>query len=123
MKNAGFFFFFFFFFFFKLRQISSSESLRVKSELFFLFCGYRFWSDMWLDHILHFVHLVLEVAQLLVEIFIVFRPVGCFTVELFKFFIQFHQILGYFPSLLQTCLLYTSPSPRDLSTSRMPSSA
>ena len=24
---------------------------------------------------------------------------------------------------LQTCLLYTSPSPRDLSTSRMPSSA
>ena len=25
--------------------------------------------------------------------------------------------------LLQTCLLYTSPSPRDLSTSRMPSSA
>ena len=26
-------------------------------------------------------------------------------------------------SLLQICLLYTSPSPRDLSTSRMPSSA
>ena len=25
--------------------------------------------------------------------------------------------------LLKTCLLYTSPSPRDLSTSRMPSSA
>ena len=25
--------------------------------------------------------------------------------------------------LLNTCLLYTSPSPRDLSTSRMPSSA
>ena len=29
---------------------------------------------------------------------------------------------SYF-GLLQTCLLYTSPSPRDLSTSRMPSSA
>ena len=27
------------------------------------------------------------------------------------------------PGLLYTCLLYTSPSPRDLSTSRMPSSA
>ena len=27
------------------------------------------------------------------------------------------------PSILLTCLLYTSPSPRDLSTSRMPSSA
>ena len=29
--------------------------------------------------------------------------------------------LGY--SAINTCLLYTSPSPRDLSTSRMPSSA
>ena len=28
-----------------------------------------------------------------------------------------------FRRLLRTCLLYTSPSPRDLSTSRMPSSA
>ena len=28
-----------------------------------------------------------------------------------------------FTHCLQTCLLYTSPSPRDLSTSRMPSSA
>ena len=27
------------------------------------------------------------------------------------------------PLLIITCLLYTSPSPRDLSTSRMPSSA
>ena len=30
---------------------------------------------------------------------------------------------GHFFSLDQTCLLYTSPSPRDLSTPRMPSSA
>ena len=28
-----------------------------------------------------------------------------------------------FPGILNGCLLYTSPSPRDLSTSRMPSSA
>ena len=28
-----------------------------------------------------------------------------------------------FDTMLQDCLLYTSPSPRDLSTSRMPSSA
>ena len=34
------------------------------------------------------------------------------------------QQLKFFPSLREyTCLLYTSPSPRDLSTSRMPSSA
>ena len=30
---------------------------------------------------------------------------------------------GFFGSYLDICLLYTSPSPRDLSTSRMPSSA
>ena len=30
---------------------------------------------------------------------------------------------GSDPSSMKTCLLYTSPSPRDLSTSRMPSSA
>ena len=28
-----------------------------------------------------------------------------------------------FATIVRTCLLYTSPSPRDLSTSRMPSSA
>ena len=30
---------------------------------------------------------------------------------------------NYYYGQLMTCLLYTSPSPRDLSTSRMPSSA
>ena len=30
---------------------------------------------------------------------------------------------GYESIILRICLLYTSPSPRDLSTSRMPSSA
>ena len=30
---------------------------------------------------------------------------------------------GYDTRLVRPCLLYTSPSPRDLSTSRMPSSA
>ena len=32
-------------------------------------------------------------------------------------------ILGKAPDMFEGCLLYTSPSPRDLSTSRMPSSA
>ena len=31
--------------------------------------------------------------------------------------------LGYYRGMTVSCLLYTSPSPRDLSTSRMPSSA
>ena len=33
------------------------------------------------------------------------------------------ELLEMLATLLETCLLYTSPSPRDLSTSRMPSSA
>ena len=33
------------------------------------------------------------------------------------------DINGFIGSLFSNCLLYTSPSPRDLSTSRMPSSA
>ena len=35
---------------------------------------------------------------------------------------NFEQFLGFVQQLID-CLLYTSPSPRDLSTSRMPSSA
>ena len=35
----------------------------------------------------------------------------------------FGALLGYLPFNFPPCLLYTSPSPRDLSTSRMPSSA
>ena len=33
------------------------------------------------------------------------------------------ELIDYYISISTTCLLYTSPSPRDLSTSRMPSSA
>ena len=33
------------------------------------------------------------------------------------------EVKELFPRSLMVCLLYTSPSPRDLSTSRMPSSA
>ena len=36
---------------------------------------------------------------------------------------QAEKRLRFSTSLARTCLLYTSPSPRDLSTSRMPSSA
>ena len=34
-----------------------------------------------------------------------------------------HKERPFFAGLVDFCLLYTSPSPRDLSTSRMPSSA
>ena len=36
---------------------------------------------------------------------------------------QFQDLLDDAIQIYQDCLLYTSPSPRDLSTSRMPSSA
>ena len=38
-------------------------------------------------------------------------------------FVEEFLWLGFFNYKLGVCLLYTSPSPRDLSTSRMPSSA
>ena len=42
----------------------------------------------------------------------------------YEVFCQLRQEQGLsLPTNLYTCLLYTSPSPRDLSTSRMPSSA
>ena len=46
-------------------------------------------------------------------------------VEIYKFVEKIRQILdtGLYIDFDETCLLYTSPSPRDLSTSRMPSSA
>ena len=34
-----------------------------------------------------------------------------------------HAAVNTFPGLVHTCLLYTYPSPRDISGSRMPSSA
>ena len=37
--------------------------------------------------------------------------------------IERQQSVRPLPGSLDSCLLYTSPSPRDLSTSRMPSSA
>ena len=48
------------------------------------------------------------------------------AVLLFLISVQMGQDLPLFreeSTILETCLLYTSPSPRDLSTSRMPSSA
>ena len=37
--------------------------------------------------------------------------------------LYYHKNLQNIPGIILPCLLYTSPSPRDLSTSRMPSSA
>ena len=45
------------------------------------------------------------------------------TAQIRNLFIAFAVLLTTAQLRLETCLLYTSPSPRDLSTSRMPSSA
>ena len=46
---------------------------------------------------------------------------NCGKTTLFNALTGSNQFVGNWPGV--TCLLYTSPSPRDLSTSRMPSSA
>ena len=53
---------------------------------------------------------------------------GALTLPETQTSLNFEQKLGHLyedslATLLESCLLYTSPSPRDLSTSRMPSSA
>ena len=45
----------------------------------------------------------------------------CYATEFNK--INLDELKAEIVTLMTTCLLYTSPSPRDLSTSRMPSSA
>ena len=50
--------------------------------------------------------------------------VGYPILDLENFFTDIHKYLRLLEeTVINTCLLYTSPSPRDLSTSRMPSSA
>ena len=51
--------------------------------------------------------------------------VACFQREMMKFVEQnnLNAVFPYLDNITICCLLYTSPSPRDLSTSRMPSSA
>ena len=53
--------------------------------------------------------------------------VDCLKKELNKMCASRDQLVGELDKMkmlmMDTCLLYTSPSPRDLSTSRMPSSA
>ena len=45
------------------------------------------------------------------------------TIDFIQSMVQNHQLKAVQLHGEETCLLYTSPSPRDLSTSRMPSSA
>ena len=45
------------------------------------------------------------------------------SIEANAHLIKFDSTHGTLTQEVKTCLLYTSPSPRDLSTSRMPSSA
>ena len=54
------------------------------------------------------------------------RPIGLPFPILSSYIAAYSEIYGSWlliVGLLTSCLLYTSPSPRDLSTSRMPSSA
>ena len=63
----------------------------------------------------------LNVLTAFIATAIVFVLIGVDPIKATKILI--YGALGYDEGLGYTCLLYTSPSPRDLSTSRMPSSA
>ena len=60
----------------------------------------------------------LEVIYLSFTVWPILSPLPSFDMRLITFILE-----QTFSLILLTCLLYTSPSPRDLSTSRMPSSA
>ena len=59
-----------------------------------------------------------EFREKVVEYFKILEPL----LEVYPKSENFKEIVGYINNR-NACLLYTSPSPRDLSTSRMPSSA
>ena len=79
------------------------------------------YPEFWWEHIFHgsaFVVLFYRTLPMTWEVYLLFHD-EFFNAKLFSvvYFTAFY--LGF----NITCLLYTSPSPRDLSTSRMPSSA
>ena len=77
--------------------------------------------------------LVVLTLPILVIAYGVFSEDPTASAKIKEFFEQFQQLPSWFTNLwilvvasiygIKGCLLYTSPSPRDLSTSRMPSSA
>ena len=69
-------------------------------------------------------------APLLVVCIVAFTPENTLTIPTTHFSLRWFEAVFAHPDFMQSfwnslwlCLLYTSPSPRDLSTSRMPSSA
>ena len=73
----------------------------------------RGYSQLWGD--------ILSLSKYFVEDYTQVVDMGCSSGKLLKGMIEQNQ--KHIPHAQYTCLLYTSPSPRDLSTSRMPSSA
>jgi len=121
------------------------------SLLFFLVLG-AFLQDNWISQVVMFLSmyatlivailklsekrtmpwpaLLLTASSLLVTFVTIFHPVHTLRIAnwllLSAFFGYVSVALFSFlerPGAIISCLLYTSPSPRDLSTSRMPSSA
>ena len=77
------------------------------------------------DFLNRFTEILLLVVAVSLLLGILFGPETAFVGSVYQNFAAILNTLGEegIIALVSLCLLYTSPSPRDLSTSRMPSSA
>ena len=60
-------------------------------------------------------------AAFLFILFLIVGVIGGWVAR--DYMMNYQEVEKIHPEMYDSCLLYTSPSPRDLSTSRMPSSA
>ena len=79
-------------------------------------------GDFFPGHVFGVSDIRIEIAQFKFVITIIRSVLRCQPANLGSFFPDLQCAFIVF-QLFEDCLLYTSPSPRDLSTSRMPSSA
>ena len=85
-----------------------------------LAAGLYIYANRYADdtELLDFMQQMMGLSPITYGLFLLTFPAGCLGLYLAQKFVHKRSLKA-----LHTCLLYTSPSPRDLSTSRMPSSA
>ena len=89
--------------------LSSSPTKAIKSQSGSKFPTVTLWDNIYCQHKLITEKLKIKKIALVTG----WSMAGC----------QSYQWAAQYPGMVKACLLYTSPSPRDISGSRMPSSA